>query len=137
LNERDTRNYESLANNILDLDSSILAVMMINVQNGSTLVDIVRSEFRENFGSISKRSNGMAGKWGIVAFSSMDRIEPLASQARYLAFVRDSYTQILFPFSIGLEIMLAIIIDNKAEASEIFETVHSLLSGVVERAISS
>jgi hypothetical protein len=128
LPERDNRRFESLANSILGLDSRIMAIMIVGVRNGSTFAELARSEFKQNFGSISQRSNGMAGKWGTLAFNSMERLEPVKSKVKYLLMVREDYLEMIFPANIPEDVMLGLTIDPKAEASGIYKLVHALLS---------
>jgi hypothetical protein len=70
----------------------------------------------------------MAGKWGILAFNAMDRLEPTPSKAKYLVMVREHYIEMMFPVYTGEEIMVAVVADSKSEASEIYELVYSFLS---------
>ncbi len=71
----------------------------------------------------------MAGKWGILAFNSMERLEPIKSTARYLLMVRENYSEMMFPAKIPEEVMIGLAIDSKKEPSEINQVVHAFLSG--------
>jgi hypothetical protein len=128
LPERDNRKFESLANYILSLNYGIYSTIIVDVRNGSTLVEQVKSEFKQNFGSMSQRSNGMAGKWGILAFNSMERLEPVKSKAKYLLMVRENYIEMIFPANIPEEVMLGLAIDPKADVSLIYQVVLAFLS---------
>ena len=102
--------------------------MIVGVRNGSTLVELARPEFKQNFDSLSQRSNGMAGKWGILAFNSMERVEPVKSKAKYLLMVREDYLEMVFPANIHEDVMLGLTIDPKADAAGIYQLVHTFLS---------
>ena len=130
--ERDNRRFESLANNILDLDSKILSILIVGIRNGSTLAEQVRSEFKQSFGSMSQRSNGMAGKWGILAFSSMERLEPVKSKAKYLLMMREDYVEMIFPATIPEDVMLGVTLDPKAEPAGIYHIVHAFLGNEIK-----
>ena len=136
--ERDNRKFESLANYILSLNYGIYSTIIVDVRNGSTLVEQVKSEFKQNFGSMSQRSNGMAGKWGILAFNSMERLEPVKSKAKYLLMVRENYIEMIFPANIPEEVMVGLAIDPKADVSEIYQAVLPFLreqsSSIIVRA---
>jgi hypothetical protein len=136
LPERDNRRFESLANSVLGLDNGILSIMVVGIRTGSTLAEQVRSEFKQNFGSMSQRSNGMAGKWGILAFNSMERLEPVKSKAKYLLMVRENYIEMMFPANIPEDVMIGITIDPKAEAAGIYQVVHEFLSEESESIIA-
>ena len=127
MTERDNRRYDSLATNILGLDPSILSVLIVSVKTGSTLAEQARPELKENFGSISQRSNGMAGKWGILAFTSIERFKPKPSNAKYLLIVRDDYSGMIFPALIPEDAMLNLSIDAKAEAAKIYQLISEFL----------
>jgi hypothetical protein len=126
--QRDNQRFESLAKGILGLDSRILSIMIVGIRSGSTLAEVVRSDSRQSSGSISQRSNGMAGKWGILAFNSMERLEPTTSKARYLMMVRDDSIGMMFPVSVSEEVMVGLTIDSKAEAAGIYQLVHAFLN---------
>ena len=102
--------------------------MIVGIRSGSTLAEVVRSDSRQSSGSISQRSNGMAGKWGILAFNSMERLEPTTSKARYLMMVRDDSIGMMFPVSVSEEVMVGLTIDSKAEAAGIYQLVHAFLN---------
>jgi hypothetical protein len=128
LTPRDNQRFESLAKSILDLDTNILSISIVGIRNGSTIVEMVKTEFKQNFGAISQRSNGMAGRWGILAFNSMERLEPVKSKAKYLVMVREDYNGLIFPANILEEVMISLIIDSKAEAAGIYQKVLSSLT---------
>jgi len=100
----------------------------VGIRNGSTLVEIVKSEFKQNFGAISQRSNGMAGRWGILAFNSMERLEPVTSKAKYLVMVREDYNGLIFPVNLSEDVMISLIINSKTEADVIYQRVNSFLT---------
>ena len=118
--ERDNRNFQSLAESILDLDSKIISLMIVSTNNGSTLAEVVRPDSRQVFGSVSQRSNGMAGKWQILAFNSMERLQPTENQAKYLTFVTDSYVEMVFRAFFGNEIMIGVMLEPGTDALTIF-----------------
>jgi len=119
--ERDYRRFESLANSILGLDSRIISSMIVSIRSGSTLAETVRPDQRRIFGSISERTNGMAGKWEILAFNSMERLEFVKSKVKYLTFVTETYNEIVFPAFLGEEVMLGIIIERSADPLSIYQ----------------
>jgi hypothetical protein len=128
--ERDYRRFESLANSILGLDSKIISVMIVSVRSGSTLAETVRLDQRNIFGSISERSNGMAGKWEILAFNSMERLEPpRKSKTKYLTFVTETYAEIVFPSFQEEEVMLSVVIDQGADPPSIYRLLKLYLGG--------
>jgi hypothetical protein len=102
--------------------------MMISIRTGSTLTEVTKQDQRQHFGSISQKTNGMAGKWGILAFNSMDRLQPSPSKAKYLVMMRESYMGMMFPVGNSEEIMVEVIADSKSQASEIYDIVYSYLS---------
>jgi hypothetical protein len=102
--------------------------MIVGIRSGSTLAEVVRSDSRQSSGSISQRSNGMAGKWGILAFNSMERLEPVPSKAKYLVMVGEGYIGMVFPVRIAEEIMVGLTIDPKAEPAGIYQLVQTFLS---------
>jgi hypothetical protein len=110
--------------------------MIVGIRSGSTLAEQVRSEFKQNFGSMSQRSNGMAGKWGILAFNAMERLEPVTSKAKYLLLVRENYIGMIFPVHADEEVMVGLTIDPKADAATIYLTVHSFLVETSEHVIA-
>jgi hypothetical protein len=118
--ERDYRKFESLANSILGIDSKIISLMIVSIRTGSTLAEIARPDQRNTFGSISERSNGMAGKWEILAFNSMERLEPTKSKSKYLTFVTEIYTEIVFPTFLGEDLMLGVIVEPGTDALSIY-----------------
>jgi len=128
LTPRDNQRFESLAKSILDLDTNILSISIVGIRNGSTLVELVKSEFKQNLGSISQRSNGMAGRWGILAFNSMERLEPVTSKAKYLVMVREDYNGLIFPANLSEEVMISLIFDSKTQADGVYQRVYSFLT---------
>lgn len=127
LTDRDNQRSESLATSILGLDPGILSVLIVSVRNGSTLVEKTRSNLKNNFGSMSQRSNGMAGRWGTLAFNSMDRLEPVNSKGKYLLMVRQEYSVMIFPAFFSENVMLVLTIDPKAESNRIYQAVNDSL----------
>jgi hypothetical protein len=94
--------------------------MIVSIRTGSTLAEIARPDQRNTFGSISERSNGMAGKWEILAFNSMERLEPTKSKSKYLTFVTEVYTEIVFPTFLGEDLMLGVIVEPGTDALSIY-----------------
>jgi hypothetical protein len=128
LKERDNPRFDFLANTILGFDPTIYSVMMIDVRNGSTLTEMTRPDHRQDFGTLSQRTNGMAGKWGALAFNAMDRLQPTPSKAKYLVMMRERYMVLMFPVSADDEIMVSVIADAKSEPVKIYAIVYSYLS---------
>jgi hypothetical protein len=81
---------------------------------------------------MSQRSNGMAGKWGILAFSSMERLEPVKSKAKYLLMMREDYVEMIFPATIPEDVMLGVALDPKAEPARIYQIVHAFLGNEIK-----
>ena len=86
----DDHKYGSFAKSILDLDSRILACIIVKTPDGAILAEEVKPEFRSSLGSLTQLTNGMIGTWSILAFSIMGRLEKARSKMNYLAFGREN-----------------------------------------------
>lgn len=118
-----------MADSILGLDSRIISLMIVSIRTGSTLVERTRSDQRSTFGSISERSNGMAGKWEILAFNSMERLEPVKSKAKYLCFVTENYTEIVFSSFLEEDVMFSLVVEPGTESLAIYRLLKLFLGG--------
>jgi hypothetical protein len=127
LTQRDNGKFESLANDVLVLDSKILSIMIVGVRSGSTFAEVTNSDFKQKFGLISQRSNGMAGRWGILAFNSMERLGPVPSSGKYLVMVGENYIGMMFPANVSEDVMIELIVDPKADPAGIYTLVHTYL----------
>jgi len=70
----------------------------------------------------------MAGRWGILAFNSMERLEPVTSKAKYLVMVREDYNGLIFPANLSEEVMISLIFDSKTQADGVYQRVYSFLT---------
>lgn len=77
----------------------------------------------------------MAGKWEILAFNSMERLEPVKSKTKYLTFVTETYTEIVFPSFLGEDVMIGAVLEPGTEALAIFQLLKLFLGE--ERKIES
>ncbi len=119
----DDHKYGSFAKSILDLDSRILACIIVKTPDGAILAEEVKPEFRSSLGSLTQRTNGMIGTWSILAFSIMGRLEKARSKMNYLAFGRENDKGMLFPANIFGGIMIGLTIELKTETTEIYESI--------------
>jgi len=119
----DNRQHENFANGILDLDSRIFSVIIAKIPGGATLAESVRPEMQSNFGSLSKRTDGMIGKWMILAFSAMERIEKAKWKSKYVSVGRENHKGMVFPAEIFGGVMIGLKIEMKTECTEIYELV--------------
>jgi hypothetical protein len=123
MNQADQRKYESFAEGILDLDSRILSSIVMKNPGGAILAEAVRPELKNTLGTLSQRTDGMVGKWGILAYNALARLENARSKTKYLSVGRETTKGMLFPASIFEGVMIGLTIELKTEATEIYELV--------------
>ena len=75
---------------------------------------------RSNFGSLSQRTDGMVGKWTILAFSAMERIEKAKWKSKYVTVGRENHIGMVFPADILGGVMIGLKTEMKTESSEIY-----------------
>jgi|SRR5271166_5878152 len=121
--QTDSRKYESFVNGILGLDPRIFSSIIVKIPGGAVLAEAVRPEMMSNFGSLSKRTDGMVGKWTILAFSAMERIEKTKWKSKYVTVGRENHQGMVFPAEILGGVMIGLKIELKSESSEIYELV--------------
>lgn len=128
---RDNQKAESLARYILDLDPSVLSVIIVDLQNGSTLAELVKSSSAgQSFGFTTQKNNGMAGRWAILAYNSMERLETLPSKKRYLLMVNESCTRLIFQTKLSEAVLIGMTLERKAADFGIFHQVQEILSDI-------
>ena len=125
---RDAERAEGLARKILDLGPSALSVIMVDLQNGSTLTELVRLGATERYGFTTKRNNGMAGRWAILAFNSMERLENIQSKERYLIMVNESYSRLFFQIRLTNDVLVGLTLQPETSTSGIFQQVREMLA---------
>jgi hypothetical protein len=123
----DNNKSETLARNILDLDPSILSVIIVSLQNGSTLAEHVKSSSGRSSGFTTQNNSGMAGRWAILAYNSMERLESSSSKESYLLMVNDVCTRLIFQARLPETVLIGLALEPKATAAEIYHQVKEIL----------
>jgi len=127
--DSDKRSLETLASDIMNLDPRIYACTIVSNPEGSTIVRVVRAEFRHSLTSHAQESDGMAGHWAIRAFNAMERLDAIRSKAKFIAVGRETNQTMIFPVSISDNLMVIMTIGAKTESTEIFEIVTRFIQG--------
>ena len=126
--QADSRTFESMAKSILNLDSRIFSTIVVRIPGGAVLAEAVRPEMRYNFGLLSQRTDGMAGKWMILAFSAMERIEKAKWKSKYVVVGRENHNGMVFPAEVlGESVMIGLKTELKTESSEIYDLIMQLI----------
>ena len=126
--QADSRAFESIAKGILNLDSRIYSTIIVRIPGGAVLAEAVRPEMRYNFGLLSQRTDGMAGKWMILAFSAMERIEKAKWKSKYVVVGRENHNGMVFPAEVlGESVMIGLKTELKTESSEIYDLIMQLI----------
>ena len=124
--QQEHKNYDSLAHSILNTDPRIFSCIIISNPHGATLAEAERTEMRDKLGGLTRRSNGMAGHWGILAFKAMERLDGVRTKAKYIVVGRKDYNAMIFPVSLPEDLMIALTFKLKTEAGELFDIVVKL-----------
>jgi hypothetical protein len=123
VNQAENRKYESFANGILSLDSRIFSSIVVKNPGGAILAEAVRPEMKNTLGTLSQRTEGMVGMWGILAYNAVMRLEKARSKTKYLTIGRETTKGMLFPANIFEGVMIGLTIELRTEATEIYELV--------------
>src|SRR5579864_2238852 len=116
----DNRRYETIADSIVNLDSRIYSCLIVHNPSGATLAESTKQEMRNNLGSLSKKSGGMVGQWGILAFKAMARLDGLRTKARYIVVGREKFNALIFPIESETDLLIGLTFDAEANPREIF-----------------
>ncbi len=121
--EPDSRYYQSLAEDILRLDSRIFSVYIVTNPTGSVLSEAVKPEYRNELGSYVQKANGMAPLWGLLVFTILQRLDSFRSKVRYVSVGRENYKGVLFFVPPHDSLMIILTTDKRAESSGMYEMV--------------
>lgn len=119
----DSRYYQSLAEDILRLDSRIFSVYIVTNPTGSVLSEAVKPEYRKELCNYVQKANGMAPLWGLLVFSILQRLDSFRSKVEYVSVGRENYKGVLFLVPSDDSIMIILTIDKKTESGGMYEMV--------------
>jgi hypothetical protein len=88
-----------MAESLVNLDSRIYSCLIVHNPSGAMLGEATKLEMRNNLGSLSERSGGMVGQWGILAFKAMSRLDGVRTKAKYIVVAGKNSTRLFFPLN--------------------------------------
>jgi len=116
----DNRKYVAMAESFVDLDSRIYSCLIVHNPSGAMLGEATKPEMRNNLGSLSEKSGGMVGQWGILAFKAMSRLDGVRSKAKYIVVGREKFNAIIFPLESDQDLIVGLTFDAAMNPREIF-----------------
>ena len=103
-------------------------MIIVDLQSGSTLAELVKPG--SPFGFTTQKNNGMAGRWAILAYNAMERLEALPSNERCLLMMNDSCTRMIFESKLSEAVIIGITLESKSSDSGIFHQVQEIISEI-------
>ena len=129
----DSRYYQKLAEDIVNLDSGILSAHLTSNPAGSVLGEYLRSEYRKEIGTAPDRADGMIPKWVVSIFNTLRRMDSFRSKTRYVIVGRDRYIGIFFLLASNEDVLIAMTLEkNKRAPVEIYEMVNRYVNGLIK-----
>jgi hypothetical protein len=111
----------------MDTDPRIYSCLIVRDPSGAALAEVTRPEMRDNLGSLTERSGGMVGQWGILAYKALSRLDGVRTKAKYIVVGREKFNGLIFPIESDRDILLGITFDAETNPREIFAKLREII----------
>jgi len=124
---------ESLARQILDLDSGILSCNLSADPDGAVLAEVAKPSIMGNIRRFSQTGSGMGPSWGLTMINILRRLDVERGKLDYVMVSREKLNALFFPTTTtrkeGENLIVGLLLEKGANSGKIYESVTKLIMG--------